>query len=108
MPKRSNIQQYLEPGFLTSELLLRNLVFILFLGFLAIIYIANSHLAERNVRKVQELQRELKEMRWYYYTLQAENMYNSRRSEMARRTAPLGLKPSSGRPKKLVIPKEED
>ena len=63
-----------------TQIILRNLAFLLFLGFLAIIYIANAHLAERNVRRIQELQRDVKEMRWYYMSLQSENMYNSLRS----------------------------
>ena len=63
-------------GFFSSDTIIKNLPFILFLGFLAVIYIANAHLAERNVRQIQETRRELKEMRWYYMTLQAENMYN--------------------------------
>ena len=73
------------------------------MGFLAMIYIANVHYAERNVREIQELQRELKEIRWYYMTLQAENMYHSRRSEMAQSVKELGLELPTEKPKKIVI-----
>jgi len=86
----------------SSDYILRNMPFVLFLGFLAVIYIANAHLAERNVRQIQELRRELKEMRWYYMTLQAENMYKSRRSEMARSVEELGLQPMTDKPKKII------
>ena len=100
---KSGIGQYFELSFLTSDLILKNTLFALFLGFLGMIYIANAHYAERNVRTIQELQRELKEDRWYYRTLQAENMFNSRRSEMAKSVADLGLRTSKEKPKKIVV-----
>ncbi len=94
-----------ELGFLTSELVLKNLVFFLFLGFMATIYIANAHYAEKNVRRIQFLQKELKELRWYYMSLEAENMFNSRRTEMAEKVKSEGLYPLDERPKKIVIKK---
>ena len=103
MAGRKGLGQYFELSFLTSDLILKNILFALFLGFLGMIYIANAHYAERNVREIQELRRELKEIRWYYMTLQAENMYNSRRSEMAKNVKELGLEPSRDKPKKIVI-----
>ncbi len=100
---RKGVGQYFQFSFLTSDIILRNVIFALFLGFLAMIYIANAHYADRNVRKIQELRRELKETRWYFMTLQAENMYKSRRSEMARQVKDLGLEPSRDKPKKIII-----
>lgn len=94
-------------GFFSSDTILKNIPFILFLGFLAVIYIANAHLAERNIRQIQESQRELKEMRWYFMTLQAENMYKIRRSEMAKSVKELGLQPISEKPKKIIAKKSE-
>ncbi len=90
-------------GSLTSRLVLNNLAFVLFLGFLTTVYIANAHLAERNVREIQLMQKELKEMRWYYMSLQSENMYNSMRSEVARRVKGQGLRPQREAPKRVVI-----
>jgi len=103
MAKRRGIQQYASVNYLTSELIVKNVLFVLFLGLLAIIYIANVHQAERNVREIQELQRELRELRWYYMSLQAENMYNSKQSEIAEKVAPLGLQPQKGKPRKIVV-----
>ena len=94
-------------GFFSSDTILRNIPFILFLGFLAVIYIANTHLAERNIRQIQESRRELKEMRWYFMTLQAENMYKSRRSEMAKNVKDFGLQPLSDKPKKIIANKSD-
>ncbi|MCB0631861.1 MAG: FtsL-like putative cell division protein [Saprospiraceae bacterium] len=89
------------------EWLLRNLVFIAFLGFLAVIYIANSHLAERNVRTIQMLEKDIKELRWYYMSLESENMYNSLQSEIADKVRADGLRLQRGKPKKIVVDAED-
>jgi hypothetical protein len=86
-----------------AEWILRNLIFIMFLGFLAVIYIANSHLAERNVRTIQMLEKDIKELRWYYMSLESENMYNSLRSEIADKVRGDGLRLQRGKPKKIVV-----
>lgn len=93
-------------SFITSEWILKNVPFVLFLGFLATIYIANAHYAERNVRRIQVIQKELKEMRWQYMSLQSDNMYNSKRSEIVESVKPEGLKPLRSKPKKIVVDKD--
>lgn len=93
-------------GAISSELILKNLPFFLFLGFLATVYIASAHYAERNVRQIQVMQKELKELRWYYMSLQAENMYNSKRSEIADRVRKEGLRSFAQDPKIIVVPEE--
>lgn len=105
MAKRKGIKHYGDLGFLTSELILNNLPFFLFLGFLATIYIANAHLAESNIRRIQLMQRDLKELRWYYMSLQADNMFNSKRSEVAERVRKAGLRPSEAPPKIIAVEK---
>ena len=74
MAKKTKTVGLSDLGFMTTEFIMKNLPYMIFLGFLATIYIANAHYAEGNVRKIQLLQRELKETRWYYMSLQAENM----------------------------------
>jgi len=94
-------------GFQISRFILMNLGYILFLGFLAILYIGNAHLAERNVRQIQQSQKEIREMRWYYMSLQSENMYNSLRSEVVDRVRDEGLVLHRGEPIKIVVKNEE-
>lgn len=103
--KKSSFRDYSELGHLTSEWILKNLLFVFFLGFLATVYIANAHYAERNVRKIQTLQNELKEMRWFYMSLQSENMYNSKRSEIAKKVREENLRATLYKPKKIVVDK---
>ncbi len=106
MARKKGIAQYFELRFFTSDIILKNLAFVLFLGLLAFIYIANAHQAERNVRQIQILQKEIKELRWYYMSLQADNMYNSKRSEVTRRVRDEGLRPLTDRPKKIIVKKD--
>ena len=103
MAAKKGIGQYFEMSYLTSDLILKNVLFALFLGFLGMIYIANGHYAERNVRQIQELRRELKEIKWHCNTLQAENRYKSRRSAIAQEVKELGLEPSKDKPKKIIL-----
>ncbi|MDX1667764.1 MAG: FtsL-like putative cell division protein [Saprospiraceae bacterium] len=104
--KKKGIKYYTELSFLTSDLILYNLLFVLFLGFLGTIYIANAHYAERNVRQIQVLKKDIKEMRWYYLSLQSENMYNSKRSEVVRGVRGEGLRPHTEEPKKIVVKRD--
>lgn len=90
-------------GYLTSELILKHLPFILFLGLLATFYIANAHYAERNVRLIQEMQKDLKELRWFYMSLQSENMYNSMQSEVAEKVRDDGLRQNRKDPKIIKV-----
>lgn len=107
MARKRGIGQYFELEYLTESLILKNLVFVIFLGSLAILYIANGHFAERNVRQIQHLQKELKELRWYYLTLEAENMYNSRRSELAERLRQEGFVTAPVTPRRIVVRKKD-
>ena len=106
MAKRSRgIQSYFSMEKWSASLLKDNPLFVLFIGFLLVVYIANAHLAERNVREIQILRDELKEMRWYYMSLQAENMYNAKRSEVAERVKDTGLRLQYGTMNRIQVPK---
>ncbi|CAH0999932.1 hypothetical protein LEM8419_01174 [Neolewinella maritima] len=85
-------------------LILDNLGFLAFVGVLALIYIGNAHYAEYNVRRIQELESDIKEKRWLYMSLQSENMYNGLRSEIVDQVRPNGLRLHRGKPKKIYAP----
>lgn len=87
---------------------LTNLPFVLFLGFLAIIYIANNHYARHTIREIRTHQEDLKEMRRVYNALNAEVMYDSKKSEITKSVRGLGLAPSKTAPKKIIVEKEEE
>ncbi len=79
--------------------------FIAFVGLLAIIYIANRHYAERTVREIDRLGREVKEMNWDYKSLSADLMKLTTQTEIAKRVDSMGLKERTEPPKKIVVVK---
>ena len=81
--------------------------FIAFVGLLAIVYIANRHYAERNVREIDRLSREVKEMNWDYKSLSAEMMKQTTQTEIAKRVDSLGLKERVEPPKKIRLVKSK-
>lgn len=83
--------------------LVGNLPFIVFLAFLAAIYIANTHYAEKKVREIQTLQKDLKQERWRYMSLKSQLMYESKQIKVATRAKELGLRELEEHPKKIVI-----
>ncbi len=87
-------------GTLSAELLFKNLLFVLFISLLGLIYIANAHFAEKKVRQIQSMQRDVKQLRWEYMTLKSENMYNSKLSEVRKSAESDGLK--LRKPRKIV------
>ena len=104
--RQSPIAGLFDMGVWSKKLLQDQLFYILFLGFLTFVYIANSQLAERNVREIQTLQKDLKEMRWYYMSLQSENMYNAKRSEVAKRVKDNGLRPHASKLNRIQVRQE--
>ena len=92
------------PTISVPTLILENLGFLSFLGVLALLYIGNAHYAEYNVRRIQELESDIKEKRWLYMSLQSENMYNGLRSEVMDQVRPDGLRLHRGKPKKIYAP----
>ena len=62
---------------LGTRMIYKNLPFLYFLTGLGVVYIANVHMAERNVRKVQRLQNELREEKWRYMSIKSDLMYQS-------------------------------
>lgn len=94
-------------GFDVPTVILSNLAYIAFLGAMAVAYIANAHFAEFNVRRIQTLEREIRELRWMYMSLQSDNMYQGLRSNVVEQVKDDGLRLHRGKPKKIVVSPEE-
>jgi hypothetical protein len=84
------------------ERIVENLPFVLFLAFIGILYIANSHFAEKSVRETNNIEKKMKQLQWEYTTTKSELEYASKQSEVAKVVAPSGLKELSIPPKKIV------
>lgn len=104
---RNFIRKIFSPAKLSTYLVTNNLPFVAFLAFLALVYISNRHLAERTVRKIDRLGKEVKELGWDYKSLSAELMKLTTQSEVAKRAEGLDLKERTEPPIKLEIAKEE-
>ena len=76
--------------------------------FLSLIYISNTHYAEKTTRQINKAQSEVEDLRADYTTLKAEVMFASKQSEVARRVKELGLKESLRPPFKVIVEEGED
>jgi hypothetical protein len=90
-------------GFITTEAATKALPFILYLALLCMIYIGNMNLAVKNIRLIDKLNKEVKELNWDYKTTKAELAFKSTLSEVEKRADTLGVKVSLQPPQKLTI-----
>ena len=90
----------------SSASFVRYIPFLVFTGFLTIIYIANRHYAEQTAREIDRLGKDVKEMNWDYKSLSAELMKMTTQTEIAKRVDTMGLKERTDPPKKIVIVRE--
>ncbi|MGJ1261574.1 FtsL-like putative cell division protein [Sphingobacterium spiritivorum] len=101
------IKSVFSPQKITTYSVVKNLPFIAFIALLALLYISNRHLAERTVRQIDRLSKEVKELSWDYKSLSAELMKRTTQSEIAKRADTLGLKERKEPPIKIEVVKEE-
>jgi hypothetical protein len=80
-----------------------NLPYVCFLAILAVIYIANSHAAEHNLRKIESLKKEVKDAEWKYMSIHKEIMYGSTQSQIKKKVESVGLKLGEKLPQKLDL-----
>lgn len=71
--------------------IVKQVPFLFFLAFLAVIYIYNGHMADKTVRKINAMAKEVKELQWEYKSLKSEVMFRSKPSELSKALQPLGL-----------------
>lgn len=89
--------------FLTNEKTLKHLPFVLFLAFIAILYIANGYYADDKIREVNKISNQLKELRSEYISTKSELMFASKQSEVAKSAEKLGLKEPLVPPIKIEV-----
>ncbi|MBL7775225.1 MAG: hypothetical protein JNK89_04440 [Saprospiraceae bacterium] len=87
----------------STEWVFNNFSYLLFLGFLGLVYIANAHFAEKNVRDIQRLQKEIKELKWQYTSIKSETMYKSIQSQIDVSLEPAGINLANRGPKVIEI-----
>jgi hypothetical protein len=81
--------------------MVKNIPFFLFAALLTVLYIANGHFADKNIRKINASVKHLKEMEYEFKTVKRDVIFRSKGSELARAVEPLGLKELTVPPMKL-------
>ncbi len=79
----------------------KNLNFFLFLTGLAVLYIANGHMADKTLRNINKTQQEIKDLQFEYKTVKSEVMYKSEEAQVEKAAEPLGLKITKDVPVRL-------
>ena len=88
-------------GLLNYEWIVKNIGFFLFLSVLAVLYIANGHMADKTIRRINSINNELKELQFTYKTLKSELMYKTAESQIVKLVDPMGLKISNEMPERI-------
>jgi hypothetical protein len=96
--RRLKLESYFEEGFPVQYL-----PKILFGMLLGILYISNTHYAEKTVRKINAIQAEVEDLRADYTTMKADLMFASKQSEVARKVRDNGLRESLTPPNKIKV-----
>ena len=102
LEKRLKLESYFEEGFPVKYL--PKILFVVFLGLL---YISNTHYADKTTRSIEKAQSEVEDLRADFTTLKADVMFASKQSEVARRVKSIGLEESLRPPFKIVVKKGE-
>ena len=102
LEKKLRLEMYFEEGFPVQYL-----PKILFCMMIGLLYISNTHYAEKTVRKIDFVQTEVEDLRADYTTLKSDLMFASKQSEVARKVKSLGMVESLNPPTKVVVEEDE-
>lgn len=104
-------------GFLSEKLKLgqswnsgfpvKHLPKIVFTVLIGVFYVWNNHYAERSTREIDKLEDEVEDLRADVTTLEANYMYSSKQSEVAKKVKSLGLEESMEPPSKIIVEDDE-
>lgn len=81
--------------------IVKNIPFFLFTALLTVLYIANGHYADKNIRKINATAKHLKEMGYEFKTVKRDVIFRSKESELVKAVEPLGLKELTAPPMKI-------
>lgn len=103
--KRNILRSIIDGTFLSREIIFKNIRFIIFLVFLALVYIANRNYAEKIVRDTVRLKKEVDELKSEQLTITSTLMKISQQSEVESLVVKynLDLYPSEEPPYKITV-----
>lgn len=88
---------------LSKESAVNLMPFLFFLTVLGMLYIANKHYSEKNIRQIEKINKELKELKWEHLTAKSELVSKSKQSEVAKMTKLFGLNEAVVPPIKIAV-----
>ena len=83
-----------------------NLPFVCYLALLGIVYIYNVHTTEKNLRRIEALEKVVKDTKSKYDDINQQVMYGSTQSQMQEKVASMDLKYTGQLPKKIKVDKK--
>lgn len=100
-----SVANVVSGSFLSKETTVKKLPFIFFLSFLAVCYIAKGYYDDDQVRKLNRLTNELKELQTQYIVVKDSLVIKSKQTEVAKALAEkaTGIKESVVPPKKILV-----
>lgn len=100
-----SVANVVSGSFLSKEATVKKLPFIFFLSFLAVCYIAKGYYDDDQVRKLNRLTNELKELQTQYIVVKDSLVIKSKQTEVAKALAEkaTGIKESVVPPKKILV-----
>ena len=97
------VHELLNGAFLTRQKFTRAIPFILFLMVLGVIYISNIFYVEKTKRQLDDLEEELRELRYEYVTSRSRLMYESKPSAIAEKLKDTGIGETLTPPRKVRV-----
>lgn len=107
VPVKNNSKSAIK-SILNYEWIVLNISFFLFLAVLAILYIANGHLTDKTIRKINTTKKEIKQLQFEYKTLKADLMLKSESINIEKAMAPYGLQVSKEMTIRIPLEKRFD
>jgi len=92
MTEKNNKDAVSWKKWLNYQSIVKQVPFFLFLALLAVMYIYNGHYADKTVRKINKVAREVKELQYEYKAVKSDVMFRNKPSELVKAVEPLGLK----------------
>ena len=87
------------------DIVIKNISLIVFIAFLGLLYIANVHIAERKMLKIEKLKKEIDTVKYRYMSVKQRILYTSAPSVIEKKVNDKGLKQSAKAPTVIKLDK---
>jgi hypothetical protein len=90
---------------LSKGVILRNLPYVVFLAFLAMVYIGNTYYSEKTFKQIEKIKNELKELRYRSISAKSRMLDVGKQTEIARKVERIGIRGTTSPPYKIYYSK---